>query len=115
MVKTNDTVNFGDRQRKRVCDRLVGLGRDIPHLRLDIVQTREQTAGRLAVVLSNFVNEVFQSLSLDPGEKPVEPNPPFCLCHSVFQSDLLLLFSAMVSSSKRRDYNDFLVVIHLNM
>ena len=116
VIKTNDTVNFSDRQRKRSRNVLVRFGGDIPNLCLDIVQTREQTARRLAVVLSNFVNEIFQSLLLDPGQKPATSNPPlFYLCRSVFQSNLLLVFFAMVSSSKHRDYNDFLVVMHLNM
>jgi hypothetical protein len=85
VIKTNDTVNFSDRQRKRSRNVLVRFGRDIPNLRLDIVQTREQTARRLTVVLSNFVNEIFQSLLLDPGQKPATSNPPFLslpLCFS---------------------------------
>jgi hypothetical protein len=50
-----------------------------------MVQTREQTARRLTVVLSNFVNEIFQSLLLGPGQKPATSNPPFLsvlLCFS---------------------------------
>ena len=84
VIKTNDTVNLSDRKRKRSRNVLVRFGRDIPNLRLDIVQTREQTARRLTVVLSNFVNEIFQSLLLDPGQKPATSNPPLFVSATLF-------------------------------